>query len=369
MTQSYNLNMIPEYGTVPVIVHASQYDDGDRAFVFHLISGDTLYSIPSGSSVLIEGTKPDGHGFSYSNMTTRDDGRKVISFSGNTVTVICGLQMTVVVGEYEAQLRVQTPDGITGTANFIMQVQKGGVNDDTIISDTDLPEILELATEQMEAAAASAEEAAESAEDAARSADTARTAANTATTAANNAIDARDRAEAAAASAETWTAHPPYIGPNGNWYVYNTTSKQFVDSGIDASITIRIADVTMLAPDAAPYVTNTGTNTDPIFHLFIPRGKTVYEYAVEGGYEDTESDFYTDLGLFKTYMNRAITAAHDAEDSAEIAVDSLEEVRTILQLPSFYVDFETGYLLNDNTTHYTFSINQTTGNLEWEVAA
>ena len=45
-----------------------------------------------------------------------------------------------------------------------------------------------------------------------------------------------------------------------------------MDSGIDASITVTIADVTALAPDADPYVTNTGTNTDPVFHLFIPKG-------------------------------------------------------------------------------------------------
>lgn len=72
--------------------------------------------------------------------------------------------------------------------------------------------------------------------------------------------------------ASTWSEHPPYIGANGNWYIYNTTTGQFVDSGIDASITVQIADVTMLLPDATPYVTNTGTATDPIFHLFLPKG-------------------------------------------------------------------------------------------------
>lgn len=68
--------------------------------------------------------------------------------------------------------------------------------------------------------------------------------------------------------------NPPYIGANGNWYIWNTTTQQYVDSGVDASITVDIADITMLAPDATPYVTNTGTDTDPVFHLFIPRGAT-----------------------------------------------------------------------------------------------
>lgn len=68
--------------------------------------------------------------------------------------------------------------------------------------------------------------------------------------------------------------NPPYIGANGNWYIWNTTTQQYVDSGVDASISVNIADVTMLAEGATPYVTNTGTNTDPVFHLFIPRGAT-----------------------------------------------------------------------------------------------
>lgn len=73
---------------------------------------------------------------------------------------------------------------------------------------------------------------------------------------------------------ETLSQNPPYIGANGNWFVWDTNTSQFVDSGVDASITVDIADITMLNPGDTPYVTNTGTNTDPIFHLFIPRGQT-----------------------------------------------------------------------------------------------
>ncbi|MBQ1570458.1 MAG: hypothetical protein IIZ78_04980 [Clostridiales bacterium] len=74
---------------------------------------------------------------------------------------------------------------------------------------------------------------------------------------------------------ETMTKNPPYIGANGNWYVFNTNTMQYEDSGIDASITVQIADITMLPYIDAPYVTNSGTNTDPVFHLFIPRAATI----------------------------------------------------------------------------------------------
>lgn len=83
-----------------------------------------------------------------------------------------------------------------------------------------------------------------------------------------------DQAEDLVEAMEYLSTHPPYIGANGNWYVWDTQTSDFIDSGIDASITVDIADITMLSPDANPSVTNTGTNTDPIFHLFIPRGQT-----------------------------------------------------------------------------------------------
>lgn len=74
---------------------------------------------------------------------------------------------------------------------------------------------------------------------------------------------------------ENLSKHPPYIGANGNWYVWDTETSTFVDSGIDASITVQIADVTMIPYGQTPYITNTGTNTDPIFHLFLPAPSSI----------------------------------------------------------------------------------------------
>ncbi len=151
---------------------------------------------------------------------------------------------------------------------------------------------------------------------------------------------------------EELSTNPPYIGANGNWYVWNTTTGAYVDSNVDASITVTIADITMLDPASNPYVTNTGTNTDPIFHLFIPRGKgisyiakvstsglvdtyqitysdgysdaftvtngkTAYQYAVDGGYSGTEADFYADLANFEDWKDDAEQGASDAEAYAK----------------------------------------------------
>lgn len=88
-----------------------------------------------------------------------------------------------------------------------------------------------------------------------------------------------EQAEDLVEAMENLSKHPPYIGANGDWFVWDTNTSAFVDSGIDASITVNIADITMLEPTATPYVTNTGTNTDPVFHLFIPRAEGISNVA------------------------------------------------------------------------------------------
>ena len=72
--------------------------------------------------------------------------------------------------------------------------------------------------------------------------------------------------------AESASLHPPYIGANGNWYVFDTSTGAYVDSHVDASITIRIGSTSTLAPGSSATVTNSGTNTDAVFNFGIPQG-------------------------------------------------------------------------------------------------
>lgn len=192
----------------PVVVHVNQYDVGAGRLQAALYSGDTAYTPASGATVQIQGTKADGHGFIYN-----------ASFSGNMVTANVTEQMTAAAGPVRCQIVVTEGTNITGTFVFILDVQKSGLPADTDMSESDYT----LVQEMIDAAVAA-------------------------------------------------TTSPPYIGANGNWWIFNVSTGQYVDSGVDASITVQIADITMLEPGATPYVTNTGTDTDPVFHLFIPRG-------------------------------------------------------------------------------------------------
>lgn len=78
--------------------------------------------------------------------------------------------------------------------------------------------------------------------------------------------------EEALADVEELSQNPPYIGANGNWYVWDTETGAYVDSGVDASITVSVGTTTTLPAGSNATVTNSGTGTDPILNFGIPAG-------------------------------------------------------------------------------------------------
>lgn len=175
-TREIVVNMVPD-GVTPVI-HVSQYDDG-YGITANLIENGGTYTVPTGATVSIEGTKPDGHGYAY-----------LCTYQDNAVVIPVNTQMTAVKGKHPCELVVRKDGLRVGSKNMIMAVEVAGLGEDTIISDTELPAIIALAQEQEEAAASSASQAAASA--------------TTASSAATNAVSARNAAiEAAQAAAQS----------------------------------------------------------------------------------------------------------------------------------------------------------------------
>lgn len=232
-TQRIKLNLIP--GGVMPVIYASQYDNQTDALIFELYNGTLPFPVPQGAAVLINGTKPpvDGEvtGFSYS----------AASITGNTVICNITTQMTAVVGDVLCELRVRTESQIIGSINFILRVERSALNDDTVLSETDIP-LIEQAIE----IAANLADYIQTAVD---SAETASTAAETATEAANNAsiyntnvegiyddlTDATAAANAAAQAAEDAADALANLSATANTLVpgssatasYNPTTKVF----------------------------------------------------------------------------------------------------------------------------------------------
>lgn len=69
----------------------------------------------------------------------------------------------------------------------------------------------------------------------------------------------------------------------------------------------------------------------------------------------------------KKYCETAKSSEVNAKQSETNAKAYLDEIGRKIQATNFKVDFTTGELIQTTDTDYVFTINQTTGNLEWEV--
>ena len=159
ITYTYDLDVTP--GGVPLSVHASQYDGESRTFVFRLFSSAGELSLPAEAGAAVKGTKPDGNGFSYT-----------AEIIGNNVTVVLTKQMTAVAGHVKCEIVVSLGETELATANFILVVERAALDKDTLISGSEIREIIEITdrTDEIIAAARSMEQSAQTVEANARSA-------------------------------------------------------------------------------------------------------------------------------------------------------------------------------------------------------
>lgn len=149
--QVYNLDLVPNGR--PLVVNVSQYDQGSRALTFNFFKDNVAFTPPAGYAAHITGTKPDGTGFMYA-----------MTVSGSSASVEVTQQMCAVAGDCPCEIRlIDGNSNVLGTANFTLSVERAAMDDDTVISDSDIPYFEDLAT-QAAASAASAAESAQAAE-------------------------------------------------------------------------------------------------------------------------------------------------------------------------------------------------------------
>lgn len=264
-TQNTNLSVIPS-GVRPV-VPCSQYDNHLQAVRFKLYKEGTPFTIPSGAAVLINGHKPDNTAFSYA----------ATAISGNTATFSVTQQMTAVAGDVLCELRVRTEGEIIGTLNFILRVEPAPLQDDTVLSETEIPlieqaidiaanlaEYIQQTLDARDDAQAAAADAAVSATDAATDAASAASDAasvqelyDSIETAKQNANTAAAAANTAASSLSSMTAVANTLSPGVPATAsYDPTIKRFTfgiprgDTGA-SGIQTQISGMFALSVDAA----------------------------------------------------------------------------------------------------------------------
>lgn len=208
-SQTFNLDLIPQ--GVPPIIHVSQYDKG-QTWEIHLHENGIVFPVPANTSAAIQGTKPDNTGFQFPAVITAGD---------NVVMFTLEQQMTVFSGDIDCELVLVNGDDQVATINFVLSIEPTTLDDDTVISETQLPLIeqaaelgavinnystqihadAETASTAATAATSAAESAAADAATATQAADDAQASQTAAATSASNAATSETNAAASATAA------------------------------------------------------------------------------------------------------------------------------------------------------------------------
>lgn len=150
-TLTQPLNMSP--GGIPPVIHVSQYDS-DFTIVFTLFSTVGDFTIESGTTAMVRGTKSSGTGYSAD---------AAINISAKTVTVTGNQQMTAAAGQNVFEITLYKGNKELNSANFILQCERAAIDMDTITDETVARELdnLDQFVTSAENAATRAEAAAE----------------------------------------------------------------------------------------------------------------------------------------------------------------------------------------------------------------
>lgn len=129
ITHARKIDMYP--ASVPVVVHLSQYDD-DFTLEFTMFSSVGAFTVETGTTAKIRGTKKDGKG--YSANATINTTQKKVTVTGNQ-------QMTAIAGRNVYELVLTRNNKVLSTANFILDVEPAAMDANTVESESVIQEI------------------------------------------------------------------------------------------------------------------------------------------------------------------------------------------------------------------------------------
>lgn len=142
MAQVKNINMTPD--NIPPYMKLSQYDEG-RELAFNMRDGSGEYSVPTGATVKLQGTKPSGFGFTIT-----------CTVIGSTATAVTTAEMTDEWGTVTAELVVEKSGLKIGSSNIKIDVERSPHPEGTTDGSAEaIISVLTILVERAEAAAES----------------------------------------------------------------------------------------------------------------------------------------------------------------------------------------------------------------------
>ena len=145
MIYRYPLDMVP--GGVRTTVRLNQGDE-DFTLVFSLYASSGTFTMESGTTAMIRGTKPDGNGYSVD---------ATVDTTAKTVTVEGELQMTAAAGKGNFELTLYHSGKKISTANFTLWTEHAALDQTTVVSDSKVAELYAVENNAAEIIAAGAQ--------------------------------------------------------------------------------------------------------------------------------------------------------------------------------------------------------------------
>ena len=357
-------------------VHIVQYDRSLPILAVSLYNNGQLYRLSEDMEVSIRLGKPD-RTFVYNKALGCDSTRTIVYFE---ITQ----QMSLFDGEYYPVIEIMDGDKIANSSTIYLVVDRNPVQHDYIESTVEYKELINYRDEAVEASK-EAKESAKIASDSAKTAvDKAKESVEASETAVNAANSASESAESILGVEENVTRignmvseKEPIITAAAetastsatNARQSETNAKSSEDKAKASEEASKQSETNAKASEEAAKLSETNaknseTNAKKSENESIKYGNLSKSYAVGTGNIIRENDAEDNA---KKYCETAKSSAGNAKQSETNAKDYLDEISKKIQATSFEVDFTTGELIQTNNNAYTFMINQTTGNLEWEV--
>ena len=330
-------------------VHIVQYDRTLPILAVSLYNNGQLYFLPESMGVSIRFGKPDKT-FVYNKALGCNEDRTIVYFE---ITQ----QMSLFYGEFYPVIELTDGESIANSSTIYIIVDKNPVQHDYIESTIEYKEIIEYRNEALEAAenAKESEVNAKTSETNAKTSETnVKEFETNAKTSETNAKESEDNAKTSEVNAKTSETNAKESETNAKLSETNASTSE-------TNAKISEVNAATSETNTKTYETNTKTyETNASNYANISKS-----YAVGTSNEVRENDSEDNA---KRYSEVAKEQAETCKTCAENAQNSMNEIIKQLKATEFEVDFTTGELVQKTDNEFIFSINKTTGNLEWEVA-
>ena len=357
-------------------VHIVQYDRSLPILAVSLYNNGQLYRLSEDMNVSIRFGKPD-RTFVYNKALGCDSTRTIVYFE---ITQ----QMSLFDGEFYPVIEIMDGERIANSSTIYLVVDRNPVQHDYVESTIEYKELVEYRDEvlkaskeakQSETNAKASETNAKASENASKLSETnAKTseehalASEKASKASESASKASETNAKASENASKVSETNAKASENAS-KVSETNAKQYSVNAKTSEITTKQSETNAKTSETNAKQSETNakqseTNAKNSENESVKYGNLSKSYAVGTGNVIRENDAEDNA---KKYCETAKSSEVNAKMSETNAKAYLNEISKKIQAVRFEVDFATGELIQTNNNGYTFIINKTTGNLEWEV--